>query len=214
MGGDLDILEYEIECKKALNRYHYELIDDMILEDVMTESSKNRSLTNSEKRSHIVFINKLKRANSKLKKKLGLKKSELSDVKTDKKIRLTSNPKKIKKQIESDTKFFDKISKKASRGEKISDSEIEEYKKRYSQTVLNNGAVILDASVALSDIKAACDAADNMADVFDNAYTSLSNPETTDFRDENTKIADAMAMRSGANIKVLFSALKDANIKK
>ena len=106
-----DILEYEIECKKALNNYHFSLIDDMVL-----ESSKNRLLTDSEKKSHMSFIDRLKKSNLILKKKVDSKKSNLEKPKKGIKIRLRHDPKEVKKQIENDTRFFDRISTNASTG--------------------------------------------------------------------------------------------------
>ena len=206
-----DILEYEIECKKALNDYRFSLIDDIVL-----ESSKNRLLTDSEKKSHMSFIDRLKKSNLNLKKKVDSKKSNLEKPKKGIKIRLRHDPKEVKKQIEDDTRFFDKISKKAAMGKELTKEELNRLSNkavRTMQTAKNNPDIILDSSIAISEINKACDAADNMSYAFDNAYTSLRDPKTSDFRTQDAKIADEMAMRAGANMRILMDTINDIKIK-
>ena len=204
-----DILEYEIECKKALNEYHFSLIDDMVL-----ESSKNRLLTDSEKKSHMSFIDRLKKSNLNLKKKLDSKKSNLEKPKKGMKIRLRHDPKEVKKQIENDTRFFDKISKKASKGQELAKEEIDRLYDNSVHKVKSNPEFLVDVQLAFSEINKACDAADNMSYAFDNAYTSLRDPKTSDFRSQDAKIADEMAMRAGANMRLLMDVINDIKTEK
>ena len=78
-----------------------------------------------------------------------------------------------------------------------------------AQEVMDMG----DMAYPLSEINKACDAADNMSYAFDNAYTSLRDPKTSDFRTQDAKIADEMAMRAGANMRILMDTINDIKIK-
>ena len=48
-----------------------------------------------------------------------------------------------------------------------------------------------------------------MSYAFDNAYTSLRDPKTSDFRSQDAKIADEMSMRAGTNMRLLMDVIND-----